>query len=100
MSPTEGSKRMLHSGRGRESRARIEAELAKVEQQEAVPILPTAAERERMIAVAAYYRAEARGFVGGSPEDDWYRAEAEIRERLARGVERATQPPGSSESPA
>ncbi|HZP93807.1 MAG TPA: DUF2934 domain-containing protein [Burkholderiales bacterium] len=96
MSVTEGSKRILHSGRERESRARIEAELAKAEQKEAAPTMLTASEREKMIAVAAYYRAEARGFVGGSPEDDWYQAEAELRERLARGVEQTSQSGESS----
>lgn len=36
-----------------------------------------------MVATAAYFRAESRGFQGGSPEDDWYEAEAELREQLA-----------------
>lgn len=36
-----------------------------------------------MVATAAYFRAESRGFEGGSPEDDWYEAEAELREQLA-----------------
>ncbi len=36
-----------------------------------------------MVATASYYRAEARGFEGGSTEDDWYEAEAELRERLS-----------------
>jgi hypothetical protein len=35
-------------------------------------------EREEMIAVAAYYRAEHRGFDGGDPVADWLAAEAEI----------------------
>jgi len=34
--------------------------------------------RQRMIAEAAYYRAEKRGFVGGDPLHDWLDAEAEI----------------------
>lgn len=34
--------------------------------------------RHQMIATAAYYRAERRGFQGGSPVDDWIEAEAEI----------------------
>jgi Protein of unknown function (DUF2934) len=37
-----------------------------------------------MVATAAYYRAESRGFEGGSPEDDWFEAEAELREQMAR----------------
>ena len=36
-----------------------------------------------MVATAAYHRAEARGFNEGSPEDDWYEAEAELRERFS-----------------
>lgn len=34
--------------------------------------------REKMISVAAYYRAEHRGFGGGDPLADWLAAEAEI----------------------
>lgn len=41
-------------------------------------------EWHEMVATAAYYRAEARGFDEGSPEDDWYEAEAELRSQLAR----------------
>lgn len=37
----------------------------------------TAEERHRMIAEAAYLRAEARGF-RGDPLEDWLQAEAEI----------------------
>ena len=43
----------------------------------------SAGEWQDMVATAAYYRAEARGFEGGSPEDDWYEAEAELRERFS-----------------
>jgi len=35
-------------------------------------------DRYRMIAEAAYYRAESRGFEGGSDLDDWLAAEMEI----------------------
>ncbi|MEO8006906.1 MAG: DUF2934 domain-containing protein [Betaproteobacteria bacterium] len=37
-----------------------------------------------MVATAAYYRAQARGFTHGSPEQDWLAAEAEIKQRLAK----------------
>ena len=43
---------------------------------------------QEMVAAAAYYRAEARGFYGGSPEQDWLDAEAELLERLAPKSER------------
>lgn len=35
-----------------------------------------------MVAEAAYYRAQQRGFRGGSPEQDWFEAEEEIRRSL------------------
>lgn len=44
----------------------------------AAPRSISAEERVRMISDAAYYRAEARGFLGGDPERDWLEAEAEI----------------------
>jgi hypothetical protein len=37
-------------------------------------------QREQMIAEAAYYRAEQRGFAPGRELDDWIAAEAEIAE--------------------
>ncbi len=40
------------------------------------------AQRLRMIREAAYFRAMKRGFQGGSPEQDWLEAEAEIEQRL------------------
>jgi hypothetical protein len=45
--------------------------------------MPSAEERQRMIATAAYLRAEQRGFVGGDPAADWLAAEAEVDRRLA-----------------
>ena len=40
-------------------------------------------EWQDMVSTAAYYRAESRGFDDGSAEDDWYEAEAELRERFS-----------------
>jgi len=37
-------------------------------------------ERRSMIAEAAYYLAEKRGFAGGDPGDDWLQAEAQINQ--------------------
>ena len=39
------------------------------------------ADEERLshIAVSAYYKAEARGFVPGNEQDDWLAAEAEVK---------------------
>jgi len=39
-----------------------------------------------MVALAAYFRAEQRGFVNGDPLQDWLEAEAEVAMRL-HGVE-------------
>jgi hypothetical protein len=39
-------------------------------------------ERHQMVALAAYYRAEQRGFVNGDPLRDWLEAEAEVTMRL------------------
>ncbi|HEX7810577.1 MAG TPA: DUF2934 domain-containing protein [Burkholderiales bacterium] len=43
----------------------------------------TAEEWRQKVAAAAYLRAEARGFVGGSAEQDWLDAEAELVAKLA-----------------
>lgn len=43
---------------------------------------PDAAQRRRMIAEAAYFRAKARGFTGGDPAADWLAAEREIERQL------------------
>ncbi len=40
--------------------------------------------RNQMIATAAYYRAERRGFNGGDPSIDWYEAEMEV-DQILRG---------------
>jgi hypothetical protein len=37
-----------------------------------------------LVAKAAYYRAEARGFEPGSPEQDWFAAEDELKQRLGK----------------
>jgi hypothetical protein len=39
-------------------------------------------QRRQMIAEAAYFRAERRGFNGGDPATDWIEAEAEVDERV------------------
>jgi len=44
----------------------------------------SADDRYRMIATAAYYRAERRGFAPGSELEDWCAAESEIDRHLKR----------------
>ena len=41
-------------------------------------------QRQAMVAEAAYFMAERRGFAGGDPEQDWREAEAEINTLLQR----------------
>lgn len=43
-------------------------------------------QRAALIAEAAYYRAERRGFEPGHETDDWLAAEAEIDARLLKSV--------------
>jgi hypothetical protein len=45
-------------------------------------------QRRQMVAEAAYFRAERRGFAGGDPVADWIEAEAEVDERV-REIENA-----------
>lgn len=46
----------------------------------AAPVEPGGnGEWERRVAEAAYFLAERRGFKGGSPEQDWFEAERELR---------------------
>ncbi|MGE5154226.1 MAG: DUF2934 domain-containing protein [Bdellovibrio bacteriovorus] len=49
-----------------------------VERGEAVGMEVTPAERHEMVAVAAYFRAEQRGFLPGHERQDWYEAAAII----------------------
>ena len=42
-------------------------------------------ERERMVAVVAYYKAENRGFVSGNENLDWLEAEKEVDAILLGG---------------
>ena len=55
-------------------------------------------EWHEMVATAAYYRAQARGFGENSPDDDWYGAETELRARLARAEEGSEPSPDSGAS--
>ena len=43
----------------------------------------TAEQRRRMIAEAAYFLAQRRGFRGGNPVEDWLAAEAQVARALA-----------------
>jgi hypothetical protein len=66
------------------------AKVAAVQRTRKVPATSTenltADEREQMIAEAAYFRAERRGFQGGDPVQDWIEAEAEVERTLSTGL--------------
>ena len=44
---------------------------------------PETEDHQRMVAEAAYFRAQRRGFQGGDPMEDWIEAEREISRRYA-----------------
>ena len=44
----------------------------------AAPAVPSQGERDSMVRMAAYFRAEQRGFAPGNEWEDWLAAEAEI----------------------
>ncbi len=67
------------------------AEASGKQQVEAKRAAISGEERRRMVAEAAYFRALQRGFAGGSPEDDWYTAEAEILRCFPAGMPSAKQ---------
>ena len=50
----------------------------------AVPQKMKSEQRQKMIAEAAYYRAERRGFRGGDPVEDWVAAEIQIDTQLTK----------------
>jgi hypothetical protein len=49
---------------------------------------PTVEQRRQMIAEAAYYIAERRGFTEGCPDQDWYEAEQQIDRALGASTPR------------
>jgi 3-oxoacyl-ACP reductase-like protein len=46
----------------------------------AIPL--DASERQRLVAMAAYFRAEKRGFIAGGEIDDWLEAEKDVARQL------------------
>ncbi len=57
------------------------------------PTAISAEERRALIAQAAYFRAEKRGFAPGGEERDWLEAEAEVDALLAVAVTAPVQAP-------
>lgn len=61
---------------------KAKAKTAPAKPKKAKSAVPTAS----MIADAAYYRAEQRGFAPGNELDDWLAAEAEVVEQISRAL--------------
>jgi hypothetical protein len=78
MAAIEHGKTVLH--RGREAPEILEEEVAELAEE--LRERATPAERERMIAEAAYYRAQKRHFTPGHEREDWLEAEAELKARF------------------
>ena len=78
MSTLESSHRVLHRGRVQNGRLEQEAELSG-----AIPPPVSAEERQSMIAVAAYFRAQGRNFEPGRELEDWLAAQAQIDDMLS-----------------
>jgi len=54
---------------------------------------PSPVEREEMVRMAAYFRAERRGFEPGSEWDDWLAAEAEVMALVAPRASKGRKAP-------
>jgi hypothetical protein len=79
MDTLESSKRVLRRGRVQNDRRDEEAET-----RGEIPMhLASAEERQQMIAVAAYFRAQGRNFEPGRAFEDWLAAEAQIDDMLS-----------------
>ena len=81
------------------TRRREAAEKAQVDRGSAASESPQSAasgvdpqERRRRIAIAAYLRAEARGFAPGCELDDWLEAERQVDEDIGAAANSATGP--------
>jgi hypothetical protein len=72
------SQRVLHRGRIQDDRLDEEAQAG----DKILRHLPSAQEREQMIAVAAYFLSRSRNFEPGQELEDWLAAEAQVDDML------------------
>lgn len=56
------------------------------------PEIAAGEERRRMVAEAAYFRAERRGFAPGAELEDWLQAEADVERLIRSGGSRSGNP--------
>ena len=75
--------------------ARPAAPVKAAARKQAAPAVPTQAEHDQMVRMAAYFRAQQRGFAPGNEWEDWLAAEAEI----SALVEPAAAPAKSRKAP-
>ena len=75
VAPKKASRRVAAAPKSKGSSANVRANSG--------PTL-SAQERERLIAEAAYFRAEKRGFAPGCELQDWVEAEAEVLRLIGR----------------
>jgi hypothetical protein len=69
---------ILITGRGKRM-SKFKSEAASQECPDLSVTIPSTEALNIMIAEAAYYMAESRGFCGGDPQEDWLKAEAMVR---------------------
>ena len=82
MPTVESGKRILRRGRVQDEKLDEAAEA-----RDAITVHPASTgERQQMIAVAAYFRAQGRNFEPGQEVEDWLAAEADIDEKLSAEV--------------
>jgi hypothetical protein len=79
--PTPSSKKSAPRPAGRKAAARPRKAAPRPRAALASAVTPE--ERQQMIALAAYLRAERRGFTPGAEMSDWLEAEAEVDARLS-----------------
>lgn len=83
--PVTGNKVGVGAGREEQTRHADAAEARKTSRESGPPSEITPAEHHRMVAEAAYFRAERRAFAAGGELDDWVQAETEIDQLMQSG---------------
>ena len=83
--PAKKTSRKRSTKRTTKGTAKAATARAKAGKQTEAPRNVTPEQRLQMIAEAAYFRAEARGFAPGHETEDWLAAEAEVDRLLSGG---------------
>jgi hypothetical protein len=83
--PTDESPHGCYQSRPDDGIMRTDTRRNPMNARETAVAMPSAKELYEMIAEAAYYRAQKRGFTPGLEADDWVQAETEVLERVRNG---------------